>query len=147
MPATNYQLNLFLNYAFGAKTTFASSTIYWGLSTALLTPDCTGTTVYESTAATYSRKSMVNDTNNWTASEYSVYPTVSSFQYIENKLDLVFITSGANSWGVMQSIFIADSGTTGAGNILWYYNLVPTITIEADTVTTFPAGSLMVSMV
>jgi hypothetical protein len=147
MPATNYQRNLFLNYAFGAKTTFASSTIYWGLSTALLTSDCTGTTAYESTAATYARKSMLNNTDNWTASEYPVYPVSNNFQYIENKLDLIFVTSGANSWGVMRTIFIADSGTTGAGNILWYDYLSPALTVEANTIPTFPAGSLMVSMV
>jgi hypothetical protein len=138
MPATTYQLNLFLNYAFGAKTTFALTTIYWGLSTAILTPASAGATAYESTAATYARKSMTNNTDNWTSSTAGI---------IENKLDLVFVTSGASFWGVMRSIFIADSGTTSAGNILWYYLLSPTITIDANKITTFPAGSLMVSMV
>ena len=138
MPATTLCLNNILNYNFGssAYSETLPATMWIGLSTVVLTPASTGATVTEPTAMGYARVSFTNNKTNWTTS------TTAS---LENDVAIVFPES-SGIWGEIVSIFIADVTTVGAGNVWWYYNLNPTITVGDNTTVTFPIASMLVSM-
>ena len=110
--------------------------MYFGLSTTLVTTSSTGATVSEPAGGSYVRKSFVNNDTNW---DTSVAGT------LHNDVALTFIESTA-SWGIILSIFIADTGSTGTGNIWWFDTLSPSIIVGDNTILTWPIGSIIVSM-
>ena len=136
MPASTYIKNKILDLRFGGTAYAAEATIYFGLSTVALTADNTGATVTEPVAGGYARVSYSNNKTTW---------TTSASERLENAIDIDFAVSTA-SWGTIQAIFIADSITTGAGNMLWYYNLTPTVTVGDATIVSFVAGAIIARM-
>lgn len=71
--------------------------------------------------------------------------TVSSGGSLSNTDSVSFPKSTA-SWGTIQSIFVADSGTTAAGNVLWFANLSPALAVPNNTTVTFYANSIIFGM-
>ena len=141
MPATTYALNKILNYNFDTRA-FTPPTAFWvGLSLAVCTSASTGSadTAINALGYSYARVSYTNNAGtdtNW---------TTSSVGTLSNKIAITFPES-TGAWGEIKSIFLADSTTEGAGNILWYYNFSPTFTIGTGTTATFAVGSIIVSM-
>jgi len=139
MPATTFTINKILNYNFGKTAYDPEDTIYFGLSTTLVTAASTGASVAEpATADGYAREGYDNSaaTGEWTTS------TVGA---LSNTADVVFDISTDN-WGEIVSVFISNSGTRGAGDILWYYTLNPSFPVVNNTVVTFPIGTIFVAM-
>ena len=98
-----------------------------------------GAVVTEPGGGSYARTSAYGNTSSplkWTAS------TVASL----SNTDTVSFPKSTASWGTILSLFIANSGTTGAGNILWYCTLSPTITVLNNTTLSFEANSLVFTM-
>jgi hypothetical protein len=135
MPATILSINEILNYHFGkqAYSQSAPATMYFGLSTTLVT--ASGWSSVTEPAAGYARVSYTNDTNGW---------TTSTTETLSNKLDVVFPES-TSAQGTMLSLFIIDTAS-GAGDVLWYTPLAPSIIVQANTVLTFGTGLIVVSM-
>jgi hypothetical protein len=71
--------------------------------------------------------------------------TVSSGGSLSNT-EAVSFTKSTASWGTIQAIFVADSGTTAAGNVLWFANLSPALAVPSNTTVTFDANTIMFGM-
>jgi hypothetical protein len=98
-----------------------------------------GGLVTEPSGGSYARSSSYGNTNSplkW---------TVSSGGNLSNT-DAVSFTKSTASWGTIQSIFVADSGTTGAGNVLWFANLSPALAVPNNTTVSFVANSIIFGM-
>jgi len=139
MGATTAQLNNILNYTFGAVAFSPANpaTMYFGLSTT--TVDATGlaSSTEPLTASGYARIAFTNNqSSHWHNS------TAAS---IHNDIAVTFAESTA-AWGTILSVFIADSGTRAAGNIIWYQTLSPSLVVQDNTIVEFPAESIVVTM-
>jgi hypothetical protein len=73
---------------------------------------------------------------NWTASTTGT---------LSNGRAIAFPQSSA-SWGTILSIFIANSGTRAAGDVLWYYTLSPSRVVAINTIESFAVGAVVVTM-
>jgi hypothetical protein len=71
--------------------------------------------------------------------------TTSTVGTLSNGRAITFPTSTA-SWGEIKSIFIADSATRHAGNVMWYYTLSPYRTIANNTTESFAIGAVVVTL-
>ena len=98
-----------------------------------------GPVVTEPAGGSYARTSAYGNTSSplkWTAS------TIASL----SNTDVITFPQSSAPWGTVQSLFIADSGTTGAGTITWYSNLSPTISVLSNTTLSFAANSVVFTM-
>jgi len=138
MPATTLGMNYLLDTFFGTKET-VPTTYYIGLSTDVLTPaDDDGSDCNEVSGGSYARVAITN--NDGDATEW----TVAASGELANVNDVEFPASTA-SWGEIKSVFISD-GVAGAGDIYFYVNISPTLTVGDVTLVNFVAGTLIVSM-
>lgn len=98
-----------------------------------------GGLVTEPGAGSYARSSAYSNDGSplqWTASSGGSL----------SNTDAVSFTKSTASWGTIQAIFMADSGTTGAGNILCFANLSPVLAVPNNTTVTFDANSIIFGM-
>ena len=134
MPATTFTLNKVLDYLFGSAAYSAPNPLYFGLSTTLV--NATGyATVTEPVAMAYARASLNNDKTDWGDSVAGV---------LDNDVALVFPESTGN-WGTILSIFIIGTAS-GAGDVIWYYTLNPTVAIGDNTIATWAAGHIITTL-
>ena len=137
MPASNYAINKVLNNVFGATSASVPATMYFGLSTEVMTAATLGTLSTEpATAMGYARKSATNDHTTW---------TTSTVQTLASDIAIVFDAS-TDVWGLIRAVFIADSGTRAAGNIWWYYNFSPAFEVGDSTQITLASGTIVATM-
>ena len=138
MPATTITLNNILNYNFGAQvySPVNPANMYFGLSTTLVDATGLATSTEPATASGYTRQTYVNDTAKW---------TTSSVASLSNKIAITW-TQASASWGTILSVFIADSTTRAAGNILWYHTLSPTMPVPLNTTVSFAIGAIIVTI-
>ena len=141
MPSTNLAINNILNYNFGgsAYSETLPATMYFGLSSTLVTATSTGATVAEPSGGSYARKSFVNNTSNWATSTLGT---------LRNLAEVAFVKSTgiwSTSIAPILSVFISDSGTTGAGNIWWYATLSVPLVVPTLTIVSFPIGTIIVT--
>ena len=139
MTATLITVNNILNYSFGSRTYSPALPSYpfIGLSTTLV--DATGlTSVTEpATANGYARfGSVLEITPTWTTATTNT---------ITNLFTVTFPTASA-SWGTVLSLFIADSGTRAAGNVVWYSTLATPILVSASQILSFEPGDIVITM-
>ena len=78
---------------------------------------------------------QVGDTNFTTPTTYT----------LQNKLPVTFATAGAD-WGKALSIFLADTSARATGNVWFYTDLTPAITIVTTTQVIFGAGNLIFTL-
>ena len=125
---TTFAINRILNYNFGNipyTPDDGASHLWLGLSTTLI--DNTGlTSVTEPLAASGYTRMQVDDSN-WNPST-GVNPPSG----VTQNVDITFPHNTA-SWGIIQSLFLSDSATRAAGNVLWYKTLSPAIIIQEGT--------------
>ena len=139
--ATTYTLNRILNYNFGGTTydPDASGSIFFGLSLTEVTAAGLSTVTEPLATSGYLRVEYDNDTDTWTTSSGAT-------PGLENKIAIDFAGSSL-SWGIVTSLFIADEITHGAGNILWYKTLIPTIIVQTGTsALSYAAGQIAIAM-
>jgi hypothetical protein len=148
MAMTTYLKEKVLNYLFQtdptalgtAITTLTTNTGYYiGLS--LTQVDETGiasvTEPVTTGGSNYARVQLETGTTN-----YSIAGTQSASYAIGNETVVTFPTAGAD-WGKALSIFLADTATRATGNVWWYADLSPAITIVTTTAVSFGIGSLV----
>jgi hypothetical protein len=140
MPPTTALMNAVVNYLFG-KQAFSPAIpdpLYIGLSTTRVDATGLASATEPLTASGYARISYANDTG---ASGWTTATTGSN----SNKAAATFAESTAD-WGTILSVFIADSGTRAAGNILWYYTLSPSVECPDNTILSFDIGHIINSV-
>lgn len=128
-----------LNLVLGAVAFSAPST-FIALSTAAYSDAATGAAMNEvSTSSTgYARLAVTNNTTNWPAAS-GTSPTTKS-----NGTAFTF-AAATGSWGTIQSFYIVDSLTVGAGNVLYGGDLTASKAIASGDTATFAAGAITVT--
>ena len=138
---TLFTINRILNYNFSNVTYTPDDSggyLWFGLSTTVVDDTGLPSVTEPPAAASYSRARYTD--SDWFAStgvnppsgivnDYKPFPTVSG------------------AWGVIRSLFIADSPTRGTGNILWYKTLSPSIYVPDGMIDVFfNSGEITFSM-
>lgn len=122
---SDYLENKILDHVLGNTAYTAPATTYLGLWTATLSDTSTGSTAGEVSGGSYARVAVTNNTTNW--------PNASAGSK-NNGTDITF-TTATGSWGTITYAAILDSGTAGAGNILYWWDLTTSKTVASgDTV-------------
>jgi hypothetical protein len=134
MSVTYYKMNQLLDSEFGSTAYSVNSTLYVGLSTTAVSNSGTGYT--EPTAGAYARVAVVNNKSNF---------TVASTGSLSNNTSITFPESTA-AWGTITYVFLADSGTTSAGNVLYFEALSTAKTIQTATTVLFAPNAITISM-
>jgi hypothetical protein len=123
---------------------YSPNSLYIGMSTqSFATATDTNLKMNEATGGGYLRIPLINNDANWPAPS-GVAPAAVTL----NTSNSFPISSGAWSAGATQNTgFIADSPVLGAGNIIWYGQLNPTVVVTGASVTvTFGVGSITLQL-
>ena len=129
---TTFTINRILNYNFGNipyTPDDGASKLWLGLSTTIVDDTGLASVTEPPTADNYSRQGFLD--SNWSAST-GVNPPSG----VANNAPIYFSTPSA-TWGEIRSLFISDSATRAAGNILWYKTLSPSIYVPLGMVDVF----------
>jgi hypothetical protein len=132
---TIFAINRILNYNFGNipyTPDDGAGNLYLGLSTTLVTNAGLSSVTEPLTASGYTRMQVPD--SYWDAST-----GVNPASGVNLNTNITFPSNTA-SWGIIESLFLSDSATRGAGNILWYKALSPTIVIQEGTEDVFFNG-------
>jgi hypothetical protein len=95
-----------------------------------------GGLVTEPAGGSYARSSSYGNTSSplkWTASSGGSL----------SNTDVITFTKNTAPQGTIQAVFLADSGTTGAGNIIAFANLTPALPVPNNTTVSFAANSVI----
>jgi len=136
---SDYLANKLLDLAFN-NTAYTSPSTYLALTTATISDSLTGATITEvANSNNYSRK-QVNPNG-------GASPTwdLAASALIDNTHAVAFPTA-SGSWGTVVAVAIVDSGTHGAGNLLFYDNGISGQAVAADDTVNFPIGDFDVTM-
>ena len=115
---SNYLANAWLDFMFRNQT-FTSPTTYCGFTTTTIVDGDAGADLDEPTGGGYARLLVYENgggTPDWEQA-VSGAPTV-----VDNDDELAWSAATSPGWGTVVAFFVADSGTTGAGNVLMYDN-------------------------
>lgn len=124
-----------LDHVFGGVTFWsATASIYHALSTAAFTTAATGASMSEvSTSGTaYTRQGQTRNQTNFPAASGSNPASISN-------ATAVTWSAATASWGTVNSLYIVDSTTVGAGNVLYGFDLT-----VAKAVTTGDTASVAI---
>lgn len=106
-----------------------------GLATSATSDANTGATVPEvANSNAYARVARNPLDANWSAPDNTGGLT-------DNVADIVFPTA-TGSWGTVSHVFICDSATWGAGNMLYHGALAASKSVAINDIVQFPAGAL-----
>jgi len=132
MAATNYARNKILDYNFGSVAYSVPPSFFLGLSTTTI--NAGGSTATEPVGSSYSRVEIANDKSNWTYASSGCLLNSTSVSFIE----------ASGSWGTVTYAGLWDAPTSGS---IWFYQALPTAKIvQANTVVTFSASSIAMSL-
>jgi hypothetical protein len=136
---SDYLANLLLDFAFRNQT-FTQPATYIAYATANLADSTTGATATECADANGYARKQVNDNG-------GASPTwdLEASQVIDNTHDIVQ-ASPTGSWGLITAMFIADGGTHGAGNVLFYDNNLTEQTPDNGDTVQIDAGACDIAL-
>jgi hypothetical protein len=128
---SNVQISKILNATYNAAAYSSPATLYMALWTATLDKTSTGATAGECSYTGYARVVVTANTTN--------FPTSSGGSNIQNATAITF---PANGGSLQTATFFAilDSGTLGAGNIIYWGSISSTAINPGDTPQVAPAG-------
>lgn len=115
MNASNYLANKLLDFAFRNQS-FSSPDTWLAYVTANLADDTTGATMTEVTNSNGYARKQVNP-NGGSSPTWDI----AASGVVSNTHDIVQ-SSPTGSWGLITALVYLDSGTHGAGNVLFYDN-------------------------
>ena len=72
--------------------------------------------------------------------------TAASSATVVNKEKFYFNEAEGGDWGVITHLFIADSGTRGAGNLLYYGQLSSATTISENCMPKFAKNAISITL-
>jgi hypothetical protein len=127
-----------LDHVAGLTTYTPPASLFVALSTAVWSTTATGAAMSEVAAGTgYARVTTTNNTTNWPAATGAAVPGTKA-----NGTVITFPTC-TGAWGTIQSWYVLDSATLGAGNILFGAPLSVTKTPVSTDVCSFAIGALV----
>lgn len=131
MAITTTKANAVLASLFGSGS---PATYYIGLGISGSVPVEAGTGYLEPTGGAYARVALTNSVGNW---------TTASARAILTNTGITFTESSA-SWGTIRYILIF--GSASGSDLLFYNTLSADKTISSDTIVSFPAGNITISI-
>ena len=134
MAITTYQANKINDFIFGGTQFTPNSTYYLGLSTTAISSSGTGAT--EPSGGGYARVAITNNKTNFTVSSGGIIKNQTQFEFPES----------TTAWGTITYVFIADSPTTGGGNILYYDALTNPRTVQTASILLFAINSMTLQL-
>jgi hypothetical protein len=137
MAITYLSGNRILDQQYGAVAPTVPSSYFLALSTT--TPTISGTNFTEPTTVStaYARVEIVNNKTTWGNAESAS---------LSNAIEILFPESTL-AWGTITYVGLYDSGTVGAGNLLYFGELTPSRIIQTGTIISFGIGEIVVSIV
>jgi len=136
---SDYLANKLLDLTFRNQA-YSSPSTYLALTTATIADAATGATITEVTnAGAYARKQV--NANGGSSPTW----TTSSGGAVSNT-HLISFTTATASWGTVVAVAVVDSGTHGAGNVLFYDNGMTDQAVGADDTWQFPVGDFDITM-
>jgi len=138
---SDYLANILLNFAFRDQA-FASPTVYVGFADAVIDDADNGAGVSEPVGGSYARL-LINESGGG-APEFNL-ATLASPSVVDNQEEVALAAATA-SWSTLTSWFLADSITTGAGEVLFYDNDVADKPVGDGDTAKFNANALICQM-
>lgn len=136
---SDYLANKLLDLAFN-NTAYTSPSTYLALTTATISDSLTGATITEvANSNNYSRKQV--NANGGSSPTWDM----AASGVVDNTHAVAFATA-SGSWGTVVAVAIVDSGTHGAGNLLFYDNGISDQAVAADDTVNFPIGDFDITM-
>ena len=130
--ASNYLANIVLDFVFRNQA-FSAPGIYVALCTADLSDSSTGATMTECA-----------DANNYARVDYGTWDAAAGG--VTANTNAISFANPSGSWGTVTAACLLDSGTYGAGNVLFYDNtLTEQEPVSGDTVQ-FAAGDFDITL-
>jgi hypothetical protein len=132
MSFANFLENKLLDNVWGASAYSAPATLYVGLSTT--TPNDDGSNFTEPVGASYGRASSTNNLTEWPA----------AFGGSKTHANNITFATATGSWGTIThaAFFDASSG----GNMLGYFALTSSITINNGDTAEFVNGAITITL-
>jgi hypothetical protein len=127
---TAYLSAKLISYTLGGVAYSPPATLYFALFSTAPTATTAGV---ELTGGNYSRVGKTNDTALWQTQGSSS---------VSNKVAITFPTA-SSTWIGAAAFGIYDAAV--AGNLLYFYDLSPAMTVLANTFVTLPVGSLIIT--
>lgn len=116
--------------AIGGVAYTSAANVYIALATSAISDSTTGSTITETDYGSYAR-TQVGTGNNQTDAWNSA--TGSTTKNVTNKNAITFPTATGASTNPIIALAVVDSGTTGAGNILYWCDVTSTAIANGDT--------------
>lgn len=138
---SNYLASTLLDFAFRDQV-FTSPTVHLGFTDAVMADGTTGATASEPAGGSYARKLIYENTGG--TPDFNL-ATLANPSVVDNS-DEVALAAATASWSTLTSWFLADSITTGAGNILFYDNDVTDKPVGDGDTAKFNANALICQM-
>lgn len=127
---TTYYKNLVMKGLFHGEIANLPEEYYLGFSASIPNADGTGVSEPSDADSGYARIALTS----MTVPENGVVENSNSITFRESTLP----------WGEMIAYVVYDAST--GGNLLFYGNLGRSITVDANTVVTIPAGEMVISL-
>ena len=132
---SDYLENKVIDHVLGGVTYTPVATTYIALCTTTPTDASTGATIVEvANSNNYSRVSVTINNTNWPNATAGLK---------KNGTTITFPTA-SGSWGTVTSFAILDSGTYGAGNVLFWSALDNNKTIDIGDTVSFAINAIQV---
>lgn len=127
---SHYLAQKLLEEAAGGVAFTPPTNVYLALLTVTPTDVSTGATITETNYTSYARTQIGtgnNQTDAWNAA------TGTTTAIVTNKNAITFPTATGDSTNPVIAVAVLDSGTPGAGNILWWGTVTSTAITNGDT--------------
>lgn len=150
MPGvSNYLENELTDHLLRGRAYTAPTTLYVALCTSAPTDASTGATIAEASYTGYARGSIAAGYDQWkgTGGEVTATDSAGTGGAATNNATITIGAAASSGPTVATHFAVLDSGTVGAGNVLWYGALSASKTINSgDPAPTFPVDALSLTI-
>lgn len=146
---SNYTENKLVDHILRGLAWTAPTTVYLALCTSAPSDASTGATIAEASYTGYARGSLACNYSNWkgTGGETTNTPSAGTGGASTNAAIITCGSDASSGPTVVTHFAVLDSGTVGAGNVLFYGALTQSKTINSgDPAPTFAADALSIQV-
>jgi hypothetical protein len=139
---SDYLENKLIDQIFRAQAFTFPGTLFFALATTTPTDSTTGATVVEVTGGSYARQSIATATNTFTSTNGATTGASTGTGGTTSQVAAITFPTATADWGTVVGIVITDSGTTAAGNALFWATLTANKVVGNGDTFQFAAGNL-----
>ena len=142
MNMSDYMENRMIDQIFRAQSFSFPGSLYFALFTTTPTDTFTGSSAGEVTGGSYARQTIVCGTATFYNTQGTTVGTSTGTGGTTSQVNAITYPAATADWGTVVGILITDSGTTAAGNSLFWSNLVASKVVGNGDTFQFAAGNL-----